>query len=95
MEAGQAILYKGPWKRVVDDDGHTFERGVRTAVCAKTYRIMTSEPYAGQTLGIEPSTPIPEREQPIFDCHRSESRHPRETKGGGYRQNEPPSGACC
>ena len=27
MEAGQAILYKGPWKRVEDDDGHTLERG--------------------------------------------------------------------
>ncbi len=95
LEAGQAILYKGPWKQVVDDDGHTFERGVRTAVCAKTYRIMTSEPYAGETLGIEPATAIPEREQPVFDCLRSEPRHPRETKGGDYHQNKPPSGACC
>jgi arsenite methyltransferase len=95
MEAGQAILYKGPWKQVVDDDGHTFERGVRTAVCAKTYAIMTSEPYAGQTLGIEPATAIPEHAQQVFDCLRSEPRHPRETKGGEYRQNVPPSGACC
>ena len=95
MEAGQAILYKGPWKQVVDDDGHTFARGVRTAVCAKTYRIMTSEPYAGETLGIEPAKGIPEHEQQVFDCLRSEPRHPRETKGGEYRQNEPQSGACC
>ena len=95
MEASQAILYKGPWKQVVDDDGHTFERGVRTAVCAKTYRIMTSEPYAGETLGIEPATAIPEREQQVFDCLRSEPRHPRETKGGEYHQHKPPSGACC
>ena len=95
MEAGQAILYKGPWKQVVDDDGHTFERGVRTAVCAKTYGIMTSEPYAGQTLGIEPAAAIPAHAQQVFDCLRSEPRHPRETKGGEYRQNEPSSGACC
>ncbi len=95
LEAGQAILYKGPWKAVVDDDGHTFERGVRTAVCAKTYRLMTSEPYAGQTLGIEPATAIPEAEQPVFDCLRSAPRHPRETKGGEYRETRPASGACC
>lgn len=95
MEAGQAILYRGPWKQVVDDDGHTFLRGVRTAVCAKTYGIMTSEPYAGETLGIEPATAIPEPERQVFDCLRSEPRHPRETKGGEYRQNEPPAGACC
>ncbi|MEZ4278790.1 MAG: hypothetical protein R3F21_04120 [Myxococcota bacterium] len=95
LEAGQAIVYKGPWKAVVDDDGHTFERGVRTAVCAKTYRLMTSAPYAGQTLGIEPATAIPEAEQPVFDCMRSAPRHPRETKGGEYRVTRPAGGACC
>ncbi len=95
LEAGQAILYRGPWERVIDDDGHTFERGVRTAVCAKTFGIMTSEPYACETLGIEPATAIPESEQMLFDCQRSEPRHPHETKGGEYRQNKPPSGACC
>jgi SAM-dependent methyltransferase len=95
LEAGQAILYRGPWRQVVDDDGHTFRRGVRTAVCAKTYRIMTSEPYAGETLGIEAATPIPAHEQPVFDCMRSAPRHPRETKGGEYRLEKPAGGACC
>ena len=95
LEAGQAILYKGPWREVVDDDGHRFRRGVRTAVCAKTYRIMTSEPYAPQTLGIEPATAIPEAEQSVFDCMRSVARDPRETKGAEYRVSQPASGACC
>lgn len=95
LEAGQAILYRGPWKEVVDDDGHTFRRGVRTAVCAKTYRIMTSGPYAAQTLGIEPARAIPEAEQPTFDCLRSAPRHPRETKGGEYRIGQKAEGACC
>ena len=95
LEAGQAVVYRGPWKEVVDDDGHTFRRGVRTAVCAKTYRIMTSEPYAAQTIGIEPATMRPEHELPVFDCMRSAPRHPRETKGGDYRVQDSAGGACC
>jgi len=95
LEGGHAVLYRGPWKRVVDDDGHTLERGVRTAVCAKTYRILTGEPYASETLGIEPLEPIDEREQAPFDCSRDEPRHPRETKGAGYRLHRPPGESCC
>ncbi|MBJ21400.1 MAG: methyltransferase domain-containing protein [bacterium] len=95
LEAGQALLYKGPWKQVVDDDGHILERGVRMAVCAKTYRILTGEPYAGQTIGIEPAAAIPEDERGAFDCERTEPRHPRETKGADYRINKPASDSCC
>ncbi|MFO0689040.1 MAG: methyltransferase domain-containing protein [Myxococcota bacterium] len=96
MEAGQAVVYRGPWKAVVDDDGHTFRRGVRTAVCAKTFRIMTSEPYAASTIGIEPAVAIPADEQLVFDCMRSAPRHPRETKGGEIVQAAcAPGGACC
>ena len=95
MEAGHAILYKGPWKQVVDDDGHTLERGVRTAVCAKTFRILSSEPYSGQTIGIEPGVVIPEDEQVEFDCNREEPRHPKETKGADYKLNKPAKESCC
>jgi SAM-dependent methyltransferase len=95
LEGGHAILYRGPWKRVVDDDGHTLERGVRTAVCAKTFRILSSEPYAAQTLGIEPLSHVPESERAVFDCSRTEPRHPRETKGADYRVHKPASESCC
>ena len=27
LERNQAVIYKGPWKRVFDDDGHALERG--------------------------------------------------------------------
>ncbi|MBW2425304.1 MAG: methyltransferase domain-containing protein [Deltaproteobacteria bacterium] len=95
LEGGHALLYRGPWRQVVDDDGHTLERGVRTAVCAKTYRILTGEPYASQTLGIEPLEPIAEEEQAVFDCSRVEPRDPRETKGADYRLQRPPGESCC
>ena len=71
------------------------ERGVRTAVCAKTHRILTSEPYADQTIGIARAVPIPKAEQTVFDCARTEPRHPRETKGADYRLNRPATGSCC
>ncbi|HNC98863.1 MAG TPA: methyltransferase domain-containing protein, partial [Myxococcota bacterium] len=83
-EANQAVIYKGPWKQVEDDDGHILRRGQRVAVCAKTFALLTSEPYAGQTIGIEPLLSIPESERVAFDCSRTVARHPRESKGLSY-----------
>jgi arsenite methyltransferase len=96
-EANEAVIYAGPWKRVEDDDGHVLERGVRAAVCAKTYRNLTSGPYAGQTIGIPPRVVIPELERIGFDCSRTDPRSPRETKGLEYREMREPcaGGSCC
>lgn len=94
LEANQAVLYKGPWKQVVDDDGHTLRRGERVAVCEKTFRLLTSEPYAAQVIGIEPVTPIPEADRAEFDCARTRPRHPRETKGLDYDLSTD-AAACC
>jgi arsenite methyltransferase len=96
-EANEAVIYAGPWRRVEDDDGHVLERGVRAAVCAKTYRILTSAPYEGETIGIPPRVMIPELERTGFDCSRTEPRSPRETKGLEYREMREPcaGGTCC
>jgi len=96
-EADQAVIYAGPWRRVEDDDGHVLERGVRSAVCAKTFALLTAAPYASQTIGIEPRVAIPEESRTGFDCSRSAARSPRETKGQAYREtregcNDP---GCC
>ncbi len=95
LEANQALIYAGPWKRVEDDDGHVLVRGERSAVCAKTYRLLTSEPYAGQTIGVEPRVAVPESEQGEFDCGRSQTRDPGETKGGDYRETRVAQDNCC
>jgi SAM-dependent methyltransferase len=96
-EANEAVIYRGPWRRVEDDDGHVLERGVRTAVCAKTFRLLTSAPYAAETIGIEPKTPIPEAERRGFDCSRTAARSPRESKGLEYRETREPCAGegCC
>ncbi|MBW2272748.1 MAG: methyltransferase domain-containing protein [Deltaproteobacteria bacterium] len=97
LEANQAVIYRGPWKRVEDDDGHVLVRGERSAVCAKTFGILTSKPYAGDLIGIEPRLPVPEDERASFDCSRSETRHPRESKGAKYKASHKPTdgGGCC
>ncbi|MCI0622773.1 MAG: methyltransferase domain-containing protein, partial [Acidobacteria bacterium] len=59
LERNQAVIYKGPWRRVEDDDGHTLVRGQRTAVCDKTYRILTGEPYAEEVIAVPPRREIP------------------------------------
>jgi SAM-dependent methyltransferase len=86
IERNQAVVYKGPWKQVKDDDGHVFHRGERIAVCEKTFNIMTNPigPYAGQLAPVEPIEAIPPNQAKPFDCRRSAKRSPRETKGLEY-----------
>lgn len=83
-EHNQAVIYKGPWKRVIDDDGHVLERGVRMAVCQKTFEIYQKEPYSNQIIAVNPLEEIAETDAKLFDCKRTAKRHPRETKGMDY-----------
>jgi ubiquinone/menaquinone biosynthesis C-methylase UbiE len=90
IERNQAVMYKGPWKTVIDDDGHTLHRGARMAVCDKTYGIYTNAagPYAKEIIGIEPYTSIPIESAAEFNCRKSAIRHARETKGMEYNTTE-------
>ena len=94
-EHNQAVVYKGPWKAVVDDDGHTLRRGERMAVCGKTYGLMTSGPYADDILPVPPREPVPEDDTTPFPCTGDRVRDPRETKGAAYRDTTGPADDCC
>ena len=65
---GQAVIYPGPFKAVLDDDEHLFLRGVPTAVCAKSFAIYAREPYAGRFQLLEPIEPVDPATAPHFDC---------------------------
>lgn len=93
-ERNQAVIYRGPWREVTDDDGHTLERGERTAVCEKTFRILTAEPYRDQVIAIEPLQDIALADAEPFDCSRTRERHARETKGLDYDVTTEAE-ACC
>src|SRR5688572_19772583 len=45
FERNQAVIYKGPFKAVLDDDDHHLTRGERHAVCDKTFQLYKKEPY--------------------------------------------------
>jgi arsenite methyltransferase len=93
VEENQAVIYRGPWKQVEDDDGHTLRRGERVAVCAKTFRILANAPYALDIIPVPPRVPV---EDPrLFDCSRIALRHPRETKGLDYRATSGSAAGCC
>lgn len=103
-ERNQAVIYKGPWKAVQDDDGHTLHRGQRMAVCDKTFNLYTnsSSPYHRDVIPVLPYAEIALESATAFDCARDTTRHPRETKGLEYRSTVTttdsgcsPSGGCC
>jgi arsenite methyltransferase len=94
-DCNQAVIYRGPWRRVEDDDGHMLVRGQPMAVCEKTFRIYTSEPYASAIIPVPPIEPVAPQNARPFDCSRDNIRHPRETKGMEYRATSAASAACC
>ena len=94
IERNQAVIYRGPWKQVVDDDDHVLPRGVRIAVCEKTFQIYSKPPYEGDFILVPPREEIPSDKAGVFDCSRDHRRHPRETKGMEYKVTET-SGSLC
>jgi arsenite methyltransferase len=100
-ERNQAVIYKGPWRKVEDDDGHTLRRGERMAVCDKTYNILTSEPYTDEVIPVPPMKEVPLKKAKTFACGQTSLRAPAESKGRRYRKTinaaakcVPGSGCC-
>jgi ubiquinone/menaquinone biosynthesis C-methylase UbiE len=96
-ERNQAVVYKGPWKAVQDDDDHTLYRGQRMAVCDKTFKLYTDPkgPYHSEMIPLLPYAEIPLASAQVFDCARTELRHPRETKGAEYHATVTNDGSAC
>ncbi|MEO1858004.1 MAG: methyltransferase domain-containing protein [Rubritalea sp.] len=94
LERNQAVIYNGPFKKVLDDDDHTMERGKRYAVCEKTYNLYKKAPYSDSFTFLEPLEAVAQVDAKPFDCSRSSERHPRETKGHGYKLTTESSDCC-
>lgn len=94
LERNQAVIYKGPFKKVLDDDGHAMERGKRYAVCDKIFNIYKSDCYADMFEFVEPQNDIPLEEAALFDCSKTAIRDPRETKGADYDATTEASDCC-
>jgi len=95
LERNQAVIYRGPWKKVIDDDGHELRRGERMAVCDKTFQIYSRAPYAGQIVPVPPITEVPLETAGAFDCSMDAVRDPRITKQLMPGLTVLAGGACC
>jgi len=103
LDAKQAVIYKGPFKEVIDDDNHVIVRGERTAVCEKTFKIYSQAPYKDLFDFVEPLEAVAPDEMRPFVCSTGTVlksgqvqvsgavRKPRDTKGQNYNITTDPS----
>ncbi|MCK6528652.1 methyltransferase domain-containing protein [Myxococcota bacterium] len=95
IDRRQAVIYKGPFLEVRDDDGHVLRRGARTAVCDKTFAIYSREPYRGHVEPVPPLVLPDLEDSPPFPCNAMGLlRDPRETKGAEHRTTTEARSAC-
>ena len=91
IDKGHAVIYRGPFSFVVDDEGHEFPRGERMAVCERTFNVLGREPYKESFIGIAPAT----EQEPRQWCAPAGTRRPvSETKGGSYTMSAEHSPCC-
>lgn len=96
FEHNEAVIYRGPFVSVKDELGHEFRRGVRTAVCRKTFKLLTQEPYRDFFIPIEPRTSIDPKNATPFECMGGqEIRSPKVTKGRDYNLTVLGDSGCC
>lgn len=79
LDVGHAVIYRGPFKEVYDDEGHVYPRGQRIAVCERSFTLLTGGFYGDQFIGI---TPAVKPEPRIWYQPAGALRAPAETKGG-------------
>src|SRR6058998_1866203 len=95
FERNQAVIYRGPFKEVLDDDNLRMERGRRYAVCDHIYNLYKKAPYREFFEFVDPIADVPLAEANPFDCARTVLRHAKETKGQDYNATTEPDNKCC
>src|SRR5438445_8281975 len=95
FERNQAVIYRGPFNEVLDDDNHRMERGRRYAVCDKTYNLYRKAPYREFFELCDPVVEVPRAQANTLDSCRSALRHPKETKGQDYDVTTEANNKCC
>ena len=67
---GQRAVYLGPGKALVDEEGHTFPRGLEVEICADTAAKLSRPPYVGsfQVLETSGDGSVTAAERPAESC---------------------------
>lgn len=97
LDKNQAVMYKGPWKEVVDESGRKFPRGKRMAVSDQTFAVMQKEPYNNHVIAIKPHNEVTETIPFEEACCGLSERSPKVTKQGSKKLTTDPNqgSSCC
>jgi len=83
LDYGHAVIYRGPFESVSDDEDHVYPRGARIAVCERTFKLLTqSGAYADDFIGIVPAKL---REPAAYCAPAGTRRSTAETKLGTHK----------
>lgn len=91
LDIGQAVIYTGPFSEVRDDEDHVYPRGVRIAVCERTYQFLTEGPLRDNFIGVNPAEP---KAAVTFCAAPGTVRPARETKGSSHSSAQSGSSCC-
>jgi hypothetical protein len=91
LDRGHAVIYRGPFAEVRDEEGHIFPRGERIAVCERTFRFLTEGPLCASFIGIEPR----ELGEPVAWCAPPGTRRSVAETKGGRQIADCADGVCC
>jgi arsenite methyltransferase len=91
LDIGQAVIYKGPYSEVRDDEGHIYPRGDRIAVCERSFKMLMEGPQQADFIGVNPVEP---KAAEIFCAPAGSLRPASETKGSDHSSGSA-GGSCC
>lgn len=91
MDKGHAVIYKGPFEKVYDDEGHVYFRGQRMAVCERTFQLLTGTVYGNDFIGVSPAEELPGNPW----CAPAGTIRPAAATKSGQHYNADHEGNCC
>ena len=92
QDKGHAVIYRGPYAEVYDDEGYAYFKGMRMAVSDKMYELLTSEAYTDDFIGIAPGEDIEPSE---WSFEPGSLRSAKQTKGSAHKDNSSDGSCCC
>ena len=100
LDRGHAVIYRGPWYEVRDEQGRSYVRGERVAVSEDSYQRLQQAPYQQDMIGLPCYLEVLADQAPPFDETTPRLRDPQITKGKKtvfdlHSNGCDPSSGCC
>ena len=92
LDIGHAVIYRGPYAEVSDDEGYIYPRGQRIAVSNRSFSLLTSETYKDDFIGISPTE---EKPASAWSSAPGTLRPVVETKNAQHQDKTNQESCCC